>query len=173
MFYTEIAQDFSEIKILSDTLPDAKVLIFKDSLGNIISTHVEGGSQTINGINYTTFVSANDLNFSLIATSIGLRYIYNLNQTTIGKPLTDGVFEIILISETETIVLNVFLYNLIQCCLAKKLSKYYCRTTEIEEVINMTAVIEAVKAAVNVNLFEQAVCGFKILENYCKNCGCK
>lgn len=173
MFYTKINQDFSEIKILSDVNPDTKVLIYKDLNGNIISQNVLNGTQTINGETYITLSDCEDLIFTATPTNIGTRYIFDLNETTTGKFLIDGVYEIILISDTETTVLNVFLYYTIQCCLAKTLSKPYCKQTEINKIINITAIIEATQAAVNTTLFEKAVCGFKMLENYCKDCDCK
>jgi hypothetical protein len=173
MIYTTVLPTFESVNVISTVAINSTypVLQFIDHSENVISTHVVGTTTTINSVTYTTTSNAVDLNFASTLTTEGVKYVFMLNETTLGKKLSDGIFKIKLISATEEPVeLLVFLYKSIQCCVAKKLSKLNCSTDE--SVVTITAIILATESAANSGLQNEAVCGYNILTSYCTDCGC-
>jgi len=174
MIYTSILPTFEQISLISTTNinSDYDVLQMLDANENPILTFVKNNTITIDNVVYTTSSGAIDLEFDAIVTSEGTKFIFQINEQTSNIKLPDGVFKLKLFSATNEFTTLVFLYKTIQCCLAKKVSKVGCNTTN-EDIINIAAVIETTKAATASNLQNEANCGYKILTTYCENCGCK
>jgi len=146
-------------------------------------TLVVEGEVNINGIDYRTSTNARDLDWSNTNTSIGTRYIEEIDSNSFGLGsgliLEDGLWKFVILGENASIYVGVIMHNELDSCISNKLDVAYDETNkcDVEKVEALTlkswALLQSAKDSASVKEWENAKFKFDLAKSNCnKDCNC-